>query len=104
MPNPTILSLHSSDVAARHGPRRTLAEAMVRFFGCRHRSLSRPFTEDGRTYLVCLSCGMRQTFDLKTWQPQGAFYAEPPGAGIVRNLAASFDDKQVKPFPPKKLR
>lgn len=103
MPNPTILSLHSSDIADHARPRRPLAEAMVRFFGCRHRSLSRPFTEDGKTYLVCLTCGMRQTFDLRTWQPQGAFYAEPPGAGSLHNLEA-FNDEKVKPFRPRKVR
>jgi hypothetical protein len=35
-------------------------------FGCPHRSLSRPFTINGRTYEVCLDCGARFTYSLET--------------------------------------
>jgi hypothetical protein len=46
-----------------------------RLFGCRHHTLSRPFTGAGETYVVCLHCGMRRRFDLARWRPEGEFYA-----------------------------
>lgn len=36
------------------------------FFGCRHRDLSRAFTNEGQTYKVCLKCGMRFPYSLET--------------------------------------
>lgn len=52
----------------------SLGAAVTRVFGCRHSSMSRPFTCDGRTYRVCLGCGKRRDFDLKTWTMSGPFY------------------------------
>lgn len=37
-------------------------------FGCRHRELSRAFTNEGQTYKVCLKCGMRLPYSLETMQ------------------------------------
>ena len=36
------------------------------FFGCRHGQLSRAFTNEGETYKVCLRCGRRFPYSLKT--------------------------------------
>jgi hypothetical protein len=47
-----------------------------RLFGCRHYTLSRPFTGAGQTYVVCLYCGMRRRFDLMRWRAEGDFYAQ----------------------------
>ena len=47
-----------------------------RLFGCRHYTLSRPFTGAGQTYIVCLHCGMRRRFDLRNWKSEGDFYAQ----------------------------
>jgi hypothetical protein len=52
----------------------SLHAAVTRVFGCHHSSMSRPFTFDDRTYRVCLKCGMRRDFDLKTWKMSGPFY------------------------------
>ena len=41
---------------------------------CRHRQMSRPFTNDGETYCVCLRCGMQRAFDLDDWKLKGPFY------------------------------
>jgi len=41
---------------------------------CRHRRMSRPFTNDGETYCVCLRCGMQRAFDLDTWKMRGPYY------------------------------
>ncbi len=52
----------------------SLRAAVTRVFGCHHSSMSRPFTCDERTYRVCLKCGMRRDFDLKSWTMFGPFY------------------------------
>ncbi len=36
------------------------------FFGCRHKELSRAFTNEGETYKVCLKCGRRFPYSLET--------------------------------------
>ena len=59
------------------GRRHTLGGAvawlMGRVFGCRHRRMGRPFTGEGRTYRVCLSCGMTRDFDPATWETYGPY-------------------------------
>ena len=49
----------------------SLDRLLTQIFGCSHRDLSRPFTRDGMTYRVCMSCGMGRSFDLKTWKTFG---------------------------------
>jgi hypothetical protein len=36
------------------------------FFGCRHKVLSRAFTNEGETYKVCLRCGRHFPYSLET--------------------------------------
>ena len=43
-------------------------------FGCWHRRMSWPITRDGQTYRACLKCGVRRSFDAKTWKSFGSFY------------------------------
>ena len=79
----TLLPPHHA-VALESG--RSFAESLRvaarAFFGCRHKGMSRPFTQEGRTYRVCLKCGMRRAFDLRSWQTYGPFYLEgDPDAG-----------------------
>ena len=50
---------------------------IVRLFGCWQHDLSRPFTRNGKTYRVCLKCGLSRDFNLATWKTQGASYALP---------------------------
>ena len=47
---------------------------LLALFRCWHWNMSRPFTRDGRTFCVCLRCGMRQNFDLDAWKATGGFY------------------------------
>lgn len=61
----------------------SLRGAIGRVLTCRHRQLSRPFTRDNQTYLVCLRCGMRRQFDLAAWKPRGGFYVETLDQGVV---------------------
>jgi hypothetical protein len=51
-----------------------------RLIGCWQHDLSRPFTCRGRTYRVCVKCGMSRDFNLTTWKTQGGFYALPPNS------------------------
>ena len=43
-------------------------------FGCLHREMSRPFSRQGETYRVCLTCGARRQFVESTWETRGPFY------------------------------
>lgn len=43
---------------------------------CWHRKMSRPFTRDGKTYRVCLRCGVQRHFDLEQWKTKGNYYRE----------------------------
>lgn len=55
----------------------SLMDAVARLLGavigCRHRRLGRPITREGRTYRVCLSCGMSRDFDTNTWKTYGPY-------------------------------
>lgn len=46
-------------------------------FGCQHREMSRPFSRQGETYRVCITCGARRQFDEKTWNSSGRHYHKP---------------------------
>ena len=77
---PTALSL------VQTSRKRTLWRAFVesihllafRSWSCSHQQISRPFTSDGKTYRVCLQCGMHRDFDLKTWKMKGRYYNDTP--------------------------
>jgi hypothetical protein len=57
----------------------SLAGWFTRVFGCWHRELSRPFTDQGQSYRTCLDCGARRQFNLGRWEMQGDFYYGLPG-------------------------
>jgi hypothetical protein len=46
-------------------------------FGCQHREMSRPFSRQGESYRVCISCGARRKFDGETWVSSGRHYFKP---------------------------
>ena len=50
----------------------------ARLFGCWHKEMSRPFTDQGQTYRPCLDCGARRQFNLRRWEMQGDFYYRVP--------------------------
>ncbi|HEX7296172.1 MAG TPA: hypothetical protein VF251_10495 [Pyrinomonadaceae bacterium] len=54
---------------------------IARMFGCWHREMSRPFSQKGRAYRVCLSCGAQRRFDLGNWRMRGNFYYCQPAQG-----------------------
>lgn len=47
---------------------------LARIFGCRHREMSRPFSERGQTYRSCVDCGARRQFNVERWEMQGDYY------------------------------
>ena len=46
-------------------------------FGCRHKNLSRPFTDKKNSYRVCMECGARKVFDTQSFKTLGTFYYPP---------------------------
>ena len=54
---------------------------MGKIFGCWHKELSRPFTNQNQSYRVCLSCGARKHFDAENLKTFGPFYY-PPSASL----------------------
>ena len=50
---------------------------MGKIFGCWHKRLSRPFTNQKASYRACLECGALKRFDADTLQTVGPFYYPP---------------------------
>lgn len=49
---------------------RSILEFVLDFlFGCRHDHLTRPFTLDEQTYMVCLDCGKRVYYSTDRMKP-----------------------------------
>src|SRR5262245_36504349 len=66
----TLRQPFTSDYVERRAAlNQALDRLLTQIFGCTHCELSRPFTREGKTYRVCMSCGMLRSFDLKTWLP-----------------------------------
>lgn len=78
----SIATLNQQMLAAERQRSRVLNDAAKRLaqrlLGCWQHDLSRPFTNHGKSYRVCLKCGMSRDFNLATWQSQGRFYAMSP--------------------------
>ncbi|MBC7901075.1 MAG: hypothetical protein H7070_13610 [Saprospiraceae bacterium] len=47
---------------------------MGKLFGCRHKQLTRPFSDRNSSYRACLDCGARKKFDTQSFKTSGAFY------------------------------
>ena len=50
---------------------------MGKIFGCWHKQLSRPFTNQKSSYRACLDCGALKRFDTETLKTTGPFYYPP---------------------------
>ena len=48
-----------------------------KLFGCWHKQLSRPFTNNKSSYRTCLRCGARKRFDAQNLKTFGPFYYPP---------------------------
>lgn len=70
--------------------------AIVDFFaeillGCSHSRVTRPFTIQGETYMVCLSCGKQIYYSAKEMRPLTL--------GEVRRIKAAAAEVKVVPIP-----
>jgi hypothetical protein len=63
--NQQMIKGHAERSKALNEAARSLLQ---RVLGCWQHDLSRPFTNNGRTYRVCVKCGMSRDFNLTTWQ------------------------------------
>ena len=74
----SVLSINHQVAMAqqeRHGAlNETLGRVLNRVFGCWQHDLSRPFSNNGRTYRICTKCGMSRDFDLASWTNQGHYH------------------------------
>lgn len=66
--NPNVGDVNAWSLKAK------IEDWMARVFGCWHMELSRPFSQQGQAYRVCLSCGAQRQFNLRNWKMQGDFY------------------------------
>jgi hypothetical protein len=75
----SIATINEQMIAAEKERSRVLNDAakrlVQRLLGCWQHDLSRPFTRQGKSYRVCLKCGMTRDFNLDSWRTQGHFYA-----------------------------
>lgn len=62
-----------------------IGKLVARVFGCWHKHMSRPFSEQGRSYKTCLDCGASRRFNTGRWEMQGSYFYRTPGN---RTLAA----------------
>ena len=68
----------NDDYAERSEALSQAAQRLVnRLLGCWQHDLSRPFTRNGKSYRVCMKCGIYKNFNLDTWTTQGGPYALP---------------------------
>ena len=50
---------------------------VAKLFGCKHKALTRPFTNNDKSYRACLECGARTEFDTQSFRTLGTFYYPP---------------------------
>ena len=63
----------NDDYAERSEALSQAAQRLVnRLLGCWQQDLSRPFTRNGKSYRVCVKCGIYKSFNLETFRTQGA--------------------------------
>ena len=75
-----------ANVQVNSAPRAAVSGWFARVFGCWHKEMSRPFTDQGQTYRTCIDCGARRQFNLRHWEMQGDFYYRLPTSKYLRPL------------------
>jgi hypothetical protein len=58
-----------------------------RVLGCWQHDLSRPFSHRGRTYRVCVKCGMARDFNPVDWKTHGPSYRLPANPGYGNSMS-----------------
>lgn len=60
-----------------------------RVLGCWQHNLSRPFSHRGRTYRVCVKCGMARNFNPETWETHGPSYRLAANQSYCSSMSVS---------------
>jgi len=58
-----------------------------RVLGCWQHDLSRPVSHRGRTYRVCVKCGMARDFNPENWKTHGPSYRLPANLGYSSSIS-----------------
>ncbi len=74
--NQQMIKDHAERSRALNVAAKRLLQTLV---GCWQHDLSRAFTHRGRTYRVCVKCGMFRDFSLTSRKTKGASNTLPPG-------------------------
>jgi len=72
---------------------------MNRLFGCWIHELGRPFSNNGRTYRVCIKCGMSRDFDPASWKTHGYYHVTEPNVSNPKTRSWHPVPKNGKPSP-----
>ncbi|HEX9424335.1 MAG TPA: hypothetical protein VF899_13925 [Pyrinomonadaceae bacterium] len=70
----TLEHYPNSDRARASNLGLVLGRWLGELFGCPHKEMSRPFSRQGESFRVCITCGARRQFDEKNWNMVGPFY------------------------------
>jgi hypothetical protein len=70
----TLEHYPNSDRARESNLSIILGRWLGELFGCPHKEMSRPFSRQGETFRVCITCGAHRQFDAKSWNSVGPFY------------------------------
>jgi hypothetical protein len=73
--NPQVALDHQKQRGALN---ETLGRVLNRVFGCWQHKLSLPFSNNGRTYRICVNCGMSRDFDPASWTTHGHYRVTGP--------------------------
>jgi len=70
----TLENYSNTRQASVSNVRAVLGRWLSELFGCQHTEMSRPFSRQGETFRVCITCGAHRQFDEKTWNTVGPYY------------------------------
>jgi hypothetical protein len=62
----------------------TMGRVLNRLLGCWQHKLSRPFSNKGRTYRICVKCGMSRDFDPNSWKTHGHYQVSGPNVSYPK--------------------
>ena len=92
----TTLRDYSDDLKVDTGKLlKAVSSWLTRLFGCWHTEMSRPFTRDGETERVCMGCGARRQFDVKSWEMVGTYYYDLPSKNVARVMKINAKKRNV---------
>ena len=81
----SINKINQQRIEAQAARGRALNDAakrlLQRVLGCWQHDLSRPFSHRGRTYRLCVKCGMCRDFNPDAWETHGPSYRLPASMG-----------------------